>query len=253
MRLAGKVAIITGGGTGIGRATALLFAREGAQVVVAGRRPEKIAETAQLITDQGGKALAVPTDVRVEKDAERLIQATIETFGRLNILFNNAGVIDRTNLTTSTISDWERVIDTNLKGIFLVSRFAIPQMIKGGGGSIVNNASISGFLAAPNTASYHASKGGVITLTKSIAYDYAKDGIRANCVCPGLVETPMPTSRLKPGETWEERAKEWVKDIPLGRIGKPEDIARAVLFLASDEASWITGIALVVDGGVSMK
>jgi NAD(P)-dependent dehydrogenase (short-subunit alcohol dehydrogenase family) len=253
MRLAEKVAVITGGGTGMGRATALLFAREGACIVVAGRRQEKIAETACLIIEQGGKALAVPTDVRSEKDAERLIQKTIETFHGLHILVNNAGVIDRTTLTNSTIADWDRVIDTNLKGIFLVSRCAIPKMIERGEGSIVNNASVSGFLAAPNSASYQASKGGVIALTKSMALDYAKDGIRVNCVCPGLVETPMPTSRLKPGESWEERAKEWVKDYPLGRLGKAEDVANAILFLASDEASWITGIALVVDGGMSMK
>ncbi|RMF90641.1 MAG: SDR family oxidoreductase [Nitrospinota bacterium] len=191
--------------------------------------------------------------MRREAEAERLVQATVEAFGRLDILFNNAGVIDRTNLTDTTIADWDRVIETNLKGTFLVSRFAIPQMIKAGGGSIINNSSISGFVAAPNNASYHASKGAIITLTKSMALDYAPYGIRVNCVCPGLVETPMPLSRLKPGERWEDKVPEWVKDYPLGRLGKPEDIAKAVLFLASDDASWITGISLVVDGGYTIR
>jgi NAD(P)-dependent dehydrogenase (short-subunit alcohol dehydrogenase family) len=255
MRLAGKRALVTGGGTGIGRATAELFAREGAQVMVSGRRRPEVEETVRRIRDGDGRAALVQGDVSRREDAERMVAETVAGFGGLDILVNNAGIIVRgASVTAVSIEDWERVLDVNLSGVFLVSKFALRWMVQAGrGGAIVNVSSVSGIVGDPNSAPYNAAKGGVNLLTKNMALDYAAHGIRVNAVCPGLVATPMPMSRLRPGDDWEATLAQWGRNIPLGRVGQPEDVARAILFLASEEAAWITGTTLVVDGGSTIS
>jgi NAD(P)-dependent dehydrogenase (short-subunit alcohol dehydrogenase family) len=255
MRLEGKRALITGGGTGIGRATAELFAREGAQVMVSGRRRPELAETVHGIERQGGRAALVQGDVSQPKGAERMVNESIAALGGLDILVNNAGIIVRgASVTSVAIEDWDRVLGIDLTGVFLVSRFALAHMLAAGhGGSIVNVSSVSGILGDANLAPYNAAKGGVNLLTKNMALDYAPHRIRVNAVCPGRVATPMPKSRLKPGDDWETLLAQWGRNIPLGRIGQPEDVAQAILFLASEEAGWITGATLVVDGGSTIS
>jgi len=254
MRLDGKRALITGGGTGIGRATAELFARDGARVTVSGRRRAELEETVQLVTKAGGHATWVQGDVSKPADAERMVVETVRAHGGLDILVNNAGVIVRNaSVTNVSIEDWERVIGVDLTGVFLVSRFALQEMVRAGrGGAIVTVSSVAGIMGDPNLAPYNAAKGGANLLSKNMALDYARHQIRVNTVCPGRVWTPMPMSRLKPDESHDEVLARWGKNIPLGRVGQPEDIARAILFLASDEASWITGTDLVIDGGATI-
>ncbi len=255
MRLEGKRALITGGGTGIGRATAELFAREGAQVMVSGRRRPELEETVHRVEDNGGHAAFVQGDVSQSEDAERMAKQAVAVFGGLDILVNNAGIIVRNASATSvSIEDWQRVLDVDLTGVFLVSRFALLEMLQTQrGGSIVNVSSVSGILGDMMLAPYNAAKGGVNLLSKNMALDYAPHGIRVNAVCPGRIATPMPMSRLKPGEDWEMVLAQWGRNIPLGRVGRPEDVAQAILFLASDEAGWITGTTLVVDGGATIS
>jgi NAD(P)-dependent dehydrogenase (short-subunit alcohol dehydrogenase family) len=254
MRLAGKRALITGGGTGIGRGTAELFAREGAKVMVSGRRRPELEETVRLVEKAGGTGALVQGDVASPEDAERMVAETVKALGGIDVLVNNAGILVRNaSVTTVSIEDWRRVIDVDLHGVFLVSRFALMEMVKAGrGGAIVQVSSVAGILGDPKLAPYNAAKGGVNILTKNMALDYAPHRIRVNAVCPGRIATPMPKSRLKPGDDWEAILAQWGKNIPLGRVGRPEDIAQAVLFLASDEASWITGTTLVVDGGATI-
>lgn len=255
MRLEGKRALITGGGTGIGRATAEIFAREGARVVVSGRRRPELEETVRRVERHGGGAGLVQGDVSRPEDAERAVKETVGLFGGLDILINNAGIITRNaSVTSVSIEDWERVLDVDLTGVFLASRFALLQMLQARrGGSIVNVSSVSGIMGDEKLAPYNAAKGGVNLLTKNMALDYAPHGIRVNAVCPGRIATPMPMSRLKPSEDWETLLAQWGRNIPLGRVGRPEDIASAILFLASDDAGWITGTTLVVDGGSTIS
>ena len=255
MRLAGKRALITGGGTGIGRATAELFAREGAAVMVSGRREPELAETVRRVAAGGGRAGLVAGDVSSAADAERMVRETVTALGGIDLLVNNAGIIVRNaSVTSVSLEDWERMLRIDLTGVFLVSRFALIEMLKAGqGGSIVHVSSVAGILGDPKLAPYNAAKGGVNLLTKNMALDYAPHGIRVNAVCPGRIWTPMPISRLKPGDDPQEILARWGKNIPLGRVGMPEDVARAILFLASDEAAWITGTWLVVDGGATIS
>ena len=254
MRLAGKRALITGGGTGIGRATAELFAREGAAVMVSGRRTTELAETVRRVAAGGGRAGLVAGDVSSPADAERMVRETVTALGGIDVLVNNAGIIVRNaSVTSVSLEDWERMLRIDLTGVFLVSRFALLEMLKAGqGGSIVHVSSVAGILGDPKLAPYNAAKGGVNLLTKNMALDYAPHGIRVNAVCPGRIWTPMPISRLKPEDDYQEILARWGKNIPLGRVGMPEDVARAILFLASDEAAWITGTWLVVDGGATI-
>jgi len=254
MRLAGKRALITGGGSGIGRATAELFAREGARVMVSGRRRAELEETVRRVVAGGGTAALVQGDVARPADAERMVRETVAALGGLDVLVNNAGILVRNaSVTAVPIEDWQRVIDVDLTGVFLVSRFALGEMVGAGrGGAVVNVSSVAGILGDPKMAPYNAAKGGVNLLTKNMALDYAPHGIRVNAVCPGRIATPMPMSRLKPGEDWEELLARWGKNIPLGRVGRPEDVAQAIRFLASDEAAWITGTTLVIDGGATI-
>ncbi len=254
MRLTGKRALITGGGTGIGRGTAEVFAREGAVVMVSGRRRTELEETVRSVEKAGGTAALVQGDVARPEDAERMVRETVAAFGGIDVLVNSAGILVRNaSVTAVSIEDWRRVIDVDLHGVFLVSRFALMEMVPAGrGGAIVHVSSVAGILGDPKMAPYNAAKGGVNLLTKNMALDYAGHGIRVNAVCPGRIATPMPMSRLKPDEDWDAVLARWGKNIPLGRVGRPEDVANAILFLACDESSWITGTTLVIDGGATI-
>jgi NAD(P)-dependent dehydrogenase (short-subunit alcohol dehydrogenase family) len=255
MRLAGKRALITGGGTGIGRATAELFAREGAQVMVSGRRRAELEETVRRVEESGGRAAFVQGDVSQPPDAERMVAQALATAGGLDIVVNNAGiVVRRASVTAVALEDWDRVLGIDLTGVFLISRFALKEMVRAErGGSIVNVSSISGMFGDANLAPYNAAKGGVNLLTKNMALDYASHHIRVNAVCPGMIATPMPRTRVPPGDDWDAVLARWGHRIPLGRVGRAEDVAHAILFLASDEARWITGTTLVVDGGSTIS
>ena len=240
-QLQGQVAIITGAGMGIGREEALLFAREGAKVVVADINPEGGKETVNLIEKEGGEAVFVRVDVTNSEDVRRMVDFVIKKYGRIDVLFNNAGIelYGKYRLEDTSEEDWDRVINVNLKGAFLCSKYVIPEMIRQGGGVIINNASVDGLYSFPSpNPSYCASKGGLVLLSKAMARNYARHNIRVNCICPG----PVATSMTKPTE-------DMLRMIPVRRIGKPEEIAKVVLFLASEESSFIVGSTIVVDGG----
>ena len=248
-RLAGKVALVTGGASGIGHATALLFAREGASVAIADVNQAAGTETAQQICDSGGRALFEPTDVTKNSDCERLVQRTLREFGGINVLFNNAGIIRRASVIELTEEDWDRVMAVNLKSIFLLSRLVIPIMIKAGGGSIINTASGWGLAGGPRAAAYCASKGAVVLMTKALAVDHGVAKVRVNCICPGDTDTSMLRAEAQQLGENENRFLADSARRPLGRIASPEEIAKAVLYLASDASSFVTGTAMVVDGG----
>ncbi|MGR3319032.1 MAG: SDR family NAD(P)-dependent oxidoreductase [Candidatus Anammoxibacter sp.] len=250
MLLNGKVAIITGSGTGMGKATALLFAKEGATIALFGRREEKLKEVEKEIKAQSGKnAIVVSGDVANIDNVRMLVNETIKEFKKIDILVNNAGIFRGTQFQETETSEWDEVMETNLKGAFLLTKEVIPHMISNKGGAIINIASILGMVAIPNASAYNTSKGGLVMFTKSIAMEYANQNIRANCICPGLVATPMTKDFMAETETM----KEIIKDYPMGRFGKPEDIAYPCLFLASEWSSWITGTVLPVDGGYTAK
>jgi NAD(P)-dependent dehydrogenase (short-subunit alcohol dehydrogenase family) len=240
-KLDGKVALITGAASGIGRATALLFAKEGAKVAIADWAPEGGRETAQMIEEAGGKAIFIEADVSQAADAERMVKTTVDTYGRIDILYNNAGIMGAFAATAkATEENWDLVLGTNLKGIFLGSKYAIPVMLNQGGGVIINTASTAGIASSPYMAAYGASKGGVIALTRAMAMEYSQKNIRVNCICPGMIRTPMTESV---GLTVE------VDFLPQRRAGQAEDIAHAALYLASDDSAYVTASSLVVDGG----
>jgi NAD(P)-dependent dehydrogenase (short-subunit alcohol dehydrogenase family) len=249
MRLRGKVALITGGTSGIGSATAVLFAREGAAVAITGRNTERGDKVVRDIVANGGEALFLRSDVRIAEDCRRAVEKTLERFGKIDVLFNNAGVFHPRNVPECTEEEWDETIDSSLKGAFLMSKYVLPSMIARGSGSIIHNSSGWGIQGGDKAAAYCAAKGGLVVMAKAMAIDHGRQGIRVNCVCPGDVETPMlPDDARKRGISWEEYAA-GAADRPLGRIGTAEEIAKAVLFLASDESSFMTGAALVVDGG----
>lgn len=250
-RLNNKVALVTGGGSGIGRACALQFAREGAKLALAGRRPEPLAAVAAEISAAGGEALPVPCDATVAADVERTMRAVIERFGRLDVLVNNAGsVIFATALETSE-QEFDGMIAVNLKSTFLMSRAAVTHMRKSGGGAIVNIGSILGLIAMRNRAAYCAAKGGVTLLTKAMALDHAAEGIRVNCICPSIVDTELVQSLFSSQPDPQAARRARAEGLPLGRFGQPEDVANLAVYLASDESSWMTGAALPLDGGLS--
>lgn len=250
MRLGGKVALITGGTSGIGRATAVLFAREGARVVITGRSDERGRQVVEEIEGQGGEAIFVRADVRDPQDCRRAVETAIESFGRLDVLFNNAGVYVAGDAIACTEEEWDLQVDTSLKGTFLMSRSALPIMIAQGGGAIVNNSSGWGLVGGEEAVAYCAAKGGTVVMTKAMALDHGPQGIRVNCVCPGDTETPMEhADAAHRGMSWDDYVTSATAGRALARMGEPEEVARAVLFLASDEASYITGVALPVDGG----
>lgn len=247
-RLDGKVAIITGAASGIGKATALLFAEEGAKVIVVDWDAEKGQAVADEIVGRGREAAFVRVDVSRPEDVQAMVRTAVERFGRLDVVFNNAGVEGEMNKPTAecTIENWHRVIEINLTGVFLGMKYAIPEMLETGGGSIINNASVAGIVGFPGIPAYCASKGGIIQLTKTAALEYAKQNIRVNVVCPGVIWTPM-VERATGGT--EEGRRQFEALEPVGRFGQPEDIARMVLFLASDESAFCTGAPFIVDGG----
>jgi NAD(P)-dependent dehydrogenase (short-subunit alcohol dehydrogenase family) len=253
MRLAGRAAIITGGAAGIGRATAELFAEEGARVVVADLDEKSGGETVSAIEGKGGEAIFVATDVSREDDARRLCEEALRVFGRVDILVNNAATFVLKGLEAS-IEDWRRSLDVNVVGTALVSRFAVEAMKRSGGGAIVNLGSISSFIAQPQFVTYSATKAALVQMTRNMALDLAPFGIRVNCVCPGTILTRASQDHMeRVGMTLEEFVAEEGPKHLLGRVGKPREVACAILFLASDEASFITGTHLMVDGGYTAR
>jgi len=249
MRLENKIALITGGTSGIGEATAVLFAREGAMVTITGRNEDRGRAVAEKIVDEGGKAIFVRTDVRKSADCRHAVDETLRAFAGLDILFNNAGVFYPHTILDCTEEEWDLQMDINLKGTFLMSKAALPGMIDRGRGVIINNSSGWGIAGGDSAVAYCASKGGVVLLTKAMAIDHGRQGIRVNCICPGDVDTPMlPEDARMRGLKWEEYLA-GCADRPMGRIGTTDEIAKAALFLASDDSSFMTGAALVVDGG----
>ncbi len=246
-QFAGRVAFITGAGSGIGRATALAFAAQGAAVAVSDNAEKEVHETARLIEEQGGKALPVLCDVTRSDDVAAAVAATVQRFGRLDFAFNNAG-IEQPPAPLHEISDeqWDRIIDINLRGVFYGMKHEIPAMLATGGGAIVNTSSGAGVIGIAGQSAYAAGKHAIIGLTKAAALDYAASGVRINAVCPGIIETPM-MDRFSGGT--EEGRQRVIGQEPIGRMGRPEEIASAVLWLCSDLGAFTVGHALVVDGG----
>jgi NAD(P)-dependent dehydrogenase (short-subunit alcohol dehydrogenase family) len=256
MKLAGKTAIITGAGTGVGRAAMVLFAREGASVVGCSRTAANGEETMRLVREAGGEGCFLAGDVRVSSDVQRIVRTAAERYGRLDILVNNASVgysypgsMDA--LVETPEADWDDVISINLKSVYLMSKFAIPEMRKIGGGAIVNVASTGGVRGMLDAHAYSAAKGGVINLTRSMAITYGPENIRVNCMAPGGIDTPMIASRLPDLNVLLEDPATRTLVSPLGRLGEAEEMAKAILYLASDDASYTNGALLVVDGGTT--
>ncbi len=245
MRLENKVALITGAGSGIGRACSLLMAEEGAKVVASDVVAERVEETAKLVQEKGGDCIAVTADVTNKDDIDHMIQAALEKFDRLDILVNNAGILLMKSLLETTEEEWDRVQTINLKSVFLCSKRAIPEMLKVGKGKIVNIASLAARLTDPYQSAYASSKGGVITLTQAMALEFAHQNIGINCICPGAVRTniAIPADQIP--------YKVETAGIPIGYMGEPEDIARVVIFLASEDSDYLAGESIIVDGGMS--
>jgi meso-butanediol dehydrogenase/(S,S)-butanediol dehydrogenase/diacetyl reductase len=246
VKLQGKVAFITGFGSGLGQAIAILFAKEGCAVAGTSKTESKGRETVRTIENAGGSALFWPGDVADSKRMETLVDATVKQFDGIDIVVNSAGVRTNGSITEISEEDWDRTLDTNLKGAFVVSRLAIPAMIKRGGGVILHIAARSGMLGQAGRAAYCASKGGMVRLTEAMAMDHAKDRIRVNCICPGPTRTPMVDTSTP------EKLARYTTRVPLGRIGEPDDVACAALYLASDEAAFITAAILPVDAGMRL-
>jgi NAD(P)-dependent dehydrogenase (short-subunit alcohol dehydrogenase family) len=250
MKLADKVAIITGGNSGIGEATAELFSREGARVCITGRNEKRCRDVVAKINNAGGQAVFVVADVRFPDECRKTVEATVDAFGRVDILLNNAGVYFAENAVDCSEEHWDLTVDISLKGTFLMSKFVLPSMIEQGSGVIINVSSGWGVQGGKDAVSYCAAKGGVVLMTKAMAIDHSAQGIRVNCLSPGDVKTPMldEDARMQ-GLTLDEYYAQAIAQRPMGRIGTPEEIAKAALFLASDDSTYMTGANLVVDGG----
>lgn len=253
-RLQGKVALITGSGRGQGAAAARLFAREGARVVVSDVNLEGAQAVVREIKEAGGEAMAQPADVSKASEVEALMQAAVEAYGALHVLYNNAAIWAGRGLdnyvTELSEEGWEQIININLKGVFLCCKYGIPALAAAGGGSVINTASVAGIAGSRNRShAYSASKGGVVALTRAMAMAYARDQVRVNAICPGGVDTPMIASMVNT----EERRQRSATSHPIGRLGTPEDIAHFALYLASDESSWVTGGIFPIDGGFTAQ
>jgi len=249
MRLENKIAIITGAGSGIGRGIALTFIREGAKVVVADWSEKGGQETVDLIKGQGGEAVFVKTDVSKAEDIERMVGVCLKEYGKVDILINNAGIAKMGPLHETSEADWDAVMNVNLKSVFLASKAVIPEMLKQGKGKVVNTASIAGLVGFETAGAYCASKGGIIALTRVMALEYAKNKINVNAIAPGIIKTAMTKDMLQDQTT----KAGFEAQTPYPRLGEPEDIAMAALYLASDESDFVTGEVLVVDGGWTAK
>jgi NAD(P)-dependent dehydrogenase (short-subunit alcohol dehydrogenase family) len=246
-RLDGKVVLITGAGLGMGQAAALLFAKEGAKVAVVDWKPEAGEETVKMIKKAGGEAIFIKADVSKADDAKNMVKTTVKTYGKLDVIYNNAAILGRVAFTENIAEEeWDKIMAVNLKGVWLGMKYAIPEMLKKGKGSIINTASQCGDRGTRNLGAYCASKGGILALTRVTAMELAKKNIRVNALNPGIIATPMALSAS------EEDLKGFAAIIPQGRLGRPEEVAYAALFLASDESSHVTGHTLVVDGGIEV-
>ena len=248
--LDGRVAIVTGAGRGIGEAVVHRFAREGASVVAAQRSVEDGEAVVAAVTRGGGHAISFPTDVRDEASVERLVRRTMDAFGRLDILVNNAGVGIRRTVTESTMDEWDEVMEPNVRGVFLCMKYGIRPMVEQRSGSVINMASVASFVGFERDAAYCASKGAVLMLTRQVALDYARSGIRVNAICPGFIDTPMLRyycdQQADPDAAW----RDVLAQHPMGRVGTPEDVAGAAVYLAGDDSTWVTGSTITVDGGL---
>lgn len=242
MRLENKIAIITGGGTGIGLSCARLFCQEGAKVVIFGRRKNRLEDAVREI---GEHVLAVPGDITRNEDIRRLVETTINTYGRVDILVNNAGIFTGSPLHEMKDNEWDTALDINMTSVFKLTRAVLPHMIRQKSGNIVHISSILGLVAVPNTAAYNVSKGALNQFSRSLAVEYGSLGIRSNAICPGLIATEMTEELMNDKDLMQE----WSKNYPIGRFGQPEDVAQACLFFASEESSFVTGAILPVDGG----
>ena len=252
MRLKNKVALITGGGSGIGLATARLFLKEGAKIAISDISEKNGKRALSDLRKAGRDAIFIKSDVSKEEDARRMVMETVSKYGRLDILVNNAGILIEKTIEELTVEEWDRIMAINVKGVFLVSKYAIPEIRKSGGGAIVNNASCNAIVGDYGDPAYCASKGAVGLLTKAMALDYAKEGIRVNAVCFGEICTPMTKQEAKNrGVKFEKYCKKVGELHPMGRLGTPEEAAKAILFLASDESSFMTGALMSVDGGLT--
>ena len=248
-RLEGKIALITGGASGQGRAAAVRFAAEGATIVLSDVNEDGGTQTMHMVQENGGEALFVAADVSMESQAAEMVQAAVRQYGALHILYNNAGIVGHdvdTDVTRLSVDTWDRILNINLRGIFLGSKYGVPALIESGGGSVINTASIAGLIGSPFAGhAYTASKGGVIALTRAMAMAYASQGVRVNAICPGGVDTPMVAS-LQQRQGMQEQ---FAAAHPIGRLGTADDIASMAIYLASDESSWVTGSIFTIDGG----
>lgn len=248
-QLQGKIAIVTGANSGIGEASAMLFAREGAKVVICARRPDAGQATVDKIKAEGNEAILAKCDVSRKEDIYAAVDLAVKTWGGVDIVMNNAGMALVKNVMDTSDDEWDQVMNTNVKSIFHMAKASIPHMRKRGGGSIINVASQLAMVAAPNFAVYTAGKGAILNFTRALALDHAKDNIRVNCLCPGAVATPLLLNQFKGQDGPQGGLQDLVNMHPLGRLGKPEELAAAALFLASDASSFMTGAPLVIDGG----
>ena len=246
--LEGKLAIVTGGGTGIGRATAMRFAEDGAAAVaLLGRRPEPLREVEREVTARGARAFVCPVDLTAAGEARRAVRESAASLGGLDILVNNAGIYEPGTAVATDEETWDRILDTNLKSAFLCSKEAMNHLIPRGGGSIVNIGSYLGLVGTAQSAAYCASKGGLVLLTKAMALDHARQGVRINCVCPGGVDTPM----MRVSEPRPADLQRWAEEHPVGRVGTPDEVASLVAYVCSGASTWMTGAAIPLDGGIS--
>jgi dihydroanticapsin dehydrogenase len=252
-RLEGKAAIVTGAGSGIGAATARLFAQEGAAVAVVDLHQDPAGAVAEDIAASAGRAIAIDADVSSPEDAQRLVAQSLEAFGHLEVLHNNAGVLVPGTVETLDLTEWHYTLAVNLTGAFLCSRFALPHLVESGSASIINTASSAAVVAEKNIAAYCASKGGLLMLTKQMALDYARNDVRVNCLCPGWIDTPFNDPAIAEAGGREALAQFIDLFVPMGRQGMPEEVAAAAVFLASDESSLVTGHALAVDAGLTAQ